>query len=248
MAGIPFLSDDWLRSARQAVADVTIQQVELLTIRFVHSDDDLGEVAHSQRWADGRLSDWTRMVSVEPDIEVRCELWAFYQWMFGGDCSAADLSAVDDRRRTWRLPPSPAQLATLTNLGPVAPGATIDVECTIRDHPFGRTALAYRFRDGWIREGEDQLSGKASLQLELPWAGGSEYLFGGVPFREIASRARVNGDLFALGCLTGLVAPPVMTDLHRSAQRTSRLATQAFDRISSVRHALSSLHGVTLPP
>jgi hypothetical protein len=147
---------------------------------------------------------------------------------------------------TIHLPPTPTELRELT-VGRGYQGATLTLILDVDDHPLGPCVRRYDFVDGRIAGDHMHISGAPTIHLRLRFAQASSFLIGGAPFRDVATGAVVAGDLLALGCLVGLLAPPGVHG-HEGRHRAVKRAETAIEATSRLRPWLASLQAETTVP
>jgi hypothetical protein len=146
---------------------------------------------------------------------------------------------VESNGNVWTLPPTSAEIARTCYVDKVV-GASLDVSVWVPDHPFGTRHRRLRFIDGLIQIATT-FSAEPDLEIWLPFDSAAGFLLGGIAFRTIAGQARVRGELYALGCLAGLLAPGNVLERWSATHASAAHACLALRALEAVRDQLGPL-------
>lgn len=242
-----FLSERWVREAHACIGSIDMGANGRHVIEYQHHDDDLGVLRHSQIWIDGTLSSWTAVPLQPPTIVVTFEVWAAYMWLSGKPAQDAEMGVFDPSGTGWSLPPTPEQLAR--TCGTQITGASLDLDLVVTDHPLGPVQRTLHFRDGRpVDLMKANVDAVGRIGLALPFLESAGFLLGGVAFPELADRTRLDGDVLALGCLAGIIAPPGVGRRWREAHAAVRHASGALAAMTQAVPRLTALMNATPPP
>ena len=242
----PFLSTEWFECARDLIDGVEVSPASSCRIQFGAEDERFLLVVEH-----GRVVGFDAGDLDAADVEVRSSLADAVKIWRRGLCDDGAMRATTVvapvRGGTYTGPPCPADLLVRRELDvvPSIPGASLLVEYTFSDGPFGVVHHWLRFERGRpVSEGFGQIEA-ADVRVGVPYRAVPQVRSGERTIIEVLEGGTLQGELGPLALLAGILESPEFHDAELATGRhgfalavlgelwSNTVWTEALDQIAA---------------
>ena len=206
---VRFLSDEWFEAARELLDGVEVSPASSCRIQFDADGERFVLVVENGRLLRFEAGDLDRA-----DVEVRFTLAdAMSIWrreLRDDDAMRVTTVVAPVRDGTYTGPPCPADLLGRAELDgvPSIPGASLLVEYTFSEGPFGVVHHWLRFENGRpVSDGFGEI-GAADVRVGVPYRAVPLVRSGERTIIEVLEGGTLQGELGPLGLLAGILESP----------------------------------------